>query len=118
MTRRMVLIPVKGDIRLVDVGAGLDGMRREVNAEWIERVKVGEDWALAVDDSGLVLGKPVNERASVLYGIRWHGAPIAGAALLGREGFVGDGVDWVDTDESALAWLTETLKIRERGQVN
>lgn len=117
MSRRMVLIPVEGEARLVEVGPDMNTIKDLIGADWIERVRVGDSWSLAVDDSGLVIGKPVNPRASVLYGIKWHGASIRGDVLLGREGFVADGVDWLDSDEAALAWLSETLEIRERGAV-
>lgn len=114
MARRMLLVPVDGDVSLVDVGTGLDGMRKAIGADWIERVRVGEDWALAVDEEGRLSDKQVNRRASALYGYRYHGTPIMGDVLLGREGFVGDGVDWLDVDESVIQWFTDTLLKRDQ----
>lgn len=71
----------------------------------IERVRVGEDWALAVDEEGRYRENPiVNPVASMLYGTLSHGTPIVGPAVLIKEGFGGDGIDWVDsTPEEMLA---------------
>lgn len=109
----MLRIPVDGDLELVDVGDFRD-MAAKIGAEYVERVRVGEEWSLAVDDSGLILGRAENRRATLLYNYAFTAVypgsptqPICGDVLLGREGFVGDGLDWIDTVEAdATDFLT------------
>jgi hypothetical protein len=100
---KMLFIPIAGEMTMVDC-AGLEGMRQVINPDephmLIERVRVGIDWSLAIDEAGLYHPPVVvNPRASRLYGYEQHGQPIVGNALLAKESFVGGGVDWVDTDE-------------------
>ena len=113
MTRHMLFIPVEGETRMV-VAESFAQMKALIVADTIERVRVGIDWALCVDESGRYTDKPVNPRASILYGVQMHGTPIVGDALLGMEGFVSEGdpmtagVDWIDTsEEQARAFLRE-----------
>ena len=108
--RRMVLIPVEGD--LVEVEApDWQAMAAAIGADLIERVRVDADWSLAV---GLVREggpRPVNRRASLLHGVASHGVPICGDVLIGREGFTGDGVDWLDTPLGDVdAYLSRRLE--------
>lgn len=73
------------------------GMAKAIGAEYIERVRVGENTSIAMDDMGRMLGRPANVRAS-----RMYPGTIAGDALYGIEAFVGDGVDWISATESEL----------------
>jgi hypothetical protein len=107
MTRQMLLIPVEGDVRLVDADTW-QAAAAAIGASYIEAVTVGRDWSMAVDEDGRMIGRPLNPRASQLYGTPRHGQPILGDVLLGREAIVDGGRDWVDTDHrAALAFLTE-----------
>lgn len=63
---------------------------KEINAEYIEIVQTkrmfdffGDTVVMLVDDSGIVLNKPVNLCASFFYGADQHGGIIAGDVLLG-----------------------------------
>lgn len=98
MSRRMLLLPVEGEPRMVEA-PDFRAMAALIGADYIERVRVGAEWALAVDETGSFQRKPINHAASVLYGAQRHAVPIHGDALLGLEDFVEDGVDWIDTDE-------------------
>lgn len=103
----MLLIPVDGSDCKVVRPDGWQEMAALVGGGLVERVRVAEDAALAVDEEGRFRPEPrVNERASLLYGIHRHGVPIVGDALFGVEGMVGEGVEmgvgWVDTDADDL----------------
>lgn len=110
--RHMLLIPTTGDVSLV-VADTLDQMRTLIGADHIERVRVGTDWALAVDADGRLTARyGVNRRASLLYGVEDHGVTILGDVLLGREGMTGTGddmgIDFLDTHGfEALDFLTQ-----------
>lgn len=115
---RMLLIPVKGAPSIVDVGHARK-VKEVLGVDVVERVRVGADWSIAVDESGsLRPDRKVNEVASVAYGVRRHGTLIYGNVLLGKEALTGEGpdmgIDWVDADESEIqACLAEILA--ERG---
>lgn len=107
MTRRMLLIPVEGDVRLVDADTWQKAAAA-IGASYIEAVTVGRSWSMAVDEDGRMTGRDLNPRASVLYGTPRHGHPILGDVLLGREAIVDGGRDWVDTDHgTAIAFLAD-----------
>lgn len=111
--RRALFIPADSEVdspRAVEVGDYHD-MARKIGCTGIERVRVDEDKALVVDGEFRYTTKPINEVASRLYGfgIR-HGDPIMGDCLLMFEGFVDDGVDFLDSDTDALsAWVAEKM---------
>jgi|GEM_PF-3951826 len=94
---RMLLIPVTGPFRFVDV-VDYTGMASHIGAGYIERVGVADGWAMAVDDEGLLRGKLLNTIGFRLYAGR---SPIVGDVLLGAEAWDADGIDWADTTEDA-----------------
>lgn len=85
------------------------GMAAAIGAEYIERVRVGPEEALLVDEEGLLTDKPLNVRASVLYGTRRHGQPIMGDALFGIEEMTVDGADWTNTGAPELSMRLQAL---------
>ena len=98
MTRRMLLIAENGAMNMVDA-PDLDALRVLVRGH-VERVRVGPDWAIAVNEEATLRpGFQPNWIASILYGWHLHGTPILGPAVLGAEGWVDDGIDWLDTSE-------------------
>lgn len=102
MSRAMLLIPVEGPVTETDAPTFTD-MRTRIGCDYLERVRVGDDYSIAVDEDGHAKGLPINARASLLYGTHKHGVPILGDVLLAREAMVGDGIDWVDCDLAELA---------------
>lgn len=97
MTRRMLLIPADGPVTEVNAPT-FEQMRHHLGDAYIERIRIDEEHSLAVDEDGHAKGLPINPRASLLYGTHKHGVPIVGDVLLARDGFVDDGIDWVDSD--------------------
>jgi hypothetical protein len=108
--RRMVLLPVEGDSRMVRAGDDYDDLVRIIGGG-IERVRVAVDMSMCIDGDGIRKGLPINGRASILYGTLRHGSPIVGPALVGVEGFVKDGVDWVD-DPDVVAKVAALFRER------
>jgi len=76
---------VAGNETVVDEESlSIEGLRKILDCQTVEFVALRgeiEAWALAVDEDGRLLQKPVNERASVLRG----GLIVGTAVLLGRE---------------------------------
>lgn len=86
-------------------------MAKMVGGQYIERVRISETMSLAVDDEGLIRGAHVNPRASLMYGIRQHGQPICGPALLGIEEMTPEGVDWTNASADELyAGMREVIE--------
>jgi hypothetical protein len=118
-----VLIPADIEKPLSITGAlGSVQMAKVIGAQYIERVRISETLAMAVDDSGAILRRPVNERASILYGSRWHGNYICGDAILGVEDFVGfragAGIDWVQPINPQALLIRVAGLIAERSKVS
>lgn len=67
-------------------------------------------YLMLVDDCGLLKSLPVNPVASELYGIRIHGCPICGPALIMREDFVDGEPDIVGMTEEDTAELVRKLR--------
>lgn len=108
----MMLIPVSGEPRMVEVTGGYESMGETIGCEYLERVRVAPDWAMVVDEMGGYTDKPVNAIASDLYGAAIHGEVVVGDVLLAREGWVDDGpdsgIDFLDTtEEQAMGFLAE-----------
>jgi hypothetical protein len=90
---KAILIRVSGSLEQIEVEH--DNLASFINADVPERVRVGVDRALVVDDTGVRKGLPVNRRASILYGTPEHGQPILGDALYLGEEMTPEGVDFV-----------------------
>lgn len=103
MTCSMIFIPadVAKGVEYIESMESRD-MGKRIGAGMIERVRVGPNESLAVDEEGLYTSKTLNVRASVLYGTPQHGAPIMGDVLFGIEHQTMDGLDWAETDEVTL----------------
>ncbi|MBR5845473.1 MAG: hypothetical protein IKY65_04360 [Rikenellaceae bacterium] len=67
-------------------------------------------YLMLVDDCGLLKSLPVNPVASELYGIRIHGCPICGPALIMREDLVDGEPDIVGMTEEDTAELVRKLR--------
>lgn len=78
------------------------GMAKAIGADYIERVRVGPEESLAVDEEGLYTDKQVNEVASNLYGTYLHGHPIIGDVLFGIEAMTIEGMDWTGASEAEV----------------
>ena len=67
---------------------------------------------MAVDDCGVLKSLPVNAVASELYGVRVHGCPICGPAVIMREEMVDGEPDIVGLTEDDTAELIRLLRGR------
>lgn len=114
---KMLRMTTSGEVSMVEV-SGWQEMSAAIGSQLIERVRVTEDMAMAVDEEGLLTGREVNVTASVLYGTPKHGAPIVGDVLLGVEGYVpdedGGGVDWIDPPDMGQFMADVSALIAER----
>ena len=67
-------------------------------------------YLMLVDDCGAIKGMPVNRVASELYGIRKHGCPIFGTALIMREALIDNEPDIVGLTNSDCDELIDCMK--------
>jgi hypothetical protein len=118
-----IFVPADNDSPLtITVALAHERMAKRIGAQMIERVRISETLSMAVDESGAIpaLNRPVNWRASILYGVRVHGHPIHGDALVGVEVHVGfganAGIDWVDPVNPAALLIRVASLIAERDQ--
>ena len=65
---------------------------------------------MLVDDCGVLKSLPVNALASELYGVRVHGCPICGPAVIMREDIVDGEPDIVGLTEDDTAELVRILR--------
>ena len=94
----------------------LDSLQKEVGGyiEVVHPKYLPEGLCMVVDDEGRLKGSAINNIASVLYGTPEHGQPIAGNAVILREGFVAGELDFMrldDGDEVGLMLLFSALGI-------
>lgn len=69
---------------------------------------------LVIDDSGRLKDKPVNKLASLIYGIKRHGEPIVGNALLLKEGMFNGEPDLMSLDvEDLLIWQMRLKELQK-----
>lgn len=91
----------------------LDQIRDELDGGFFEIVrlpKLSYKYLMLVDDCGILKGLPVNPLASELYGVRQHGQPIVGTALIMREDYVDGEPDIVGLTAEECSELTGHLK--------
>lgn len=94
----------------------LDSLQKEVGGyiEVVHPKYLPEGLCMVVDDEGRLKGSAINNIASVLYGTPEHGQPIAGNAVILREGSVAGELDFMsldDGDEVGLMLLFSALGI-------
>lgn len=94
----------------------LDSLQKEVGGyiEVVHPKYLPEGLCMVVDDEGRLKGSAINNIASALYGTPEHGQPIAGNAVILREGFVAGERDFAsltEDDETGLMLLLFALGI-------
>lgn len=94
----------------------LDSLQKEVGGyiEVVHPKYLPEGLCMVVDDEGRLKGSAINNIASVIYGTPEHGQPIAGNAVILREGFVAGERDFVsltEDDETGLILMLFALGI-------
>lgn len=96
-----------------DMDSEYDFWRKQIGCRMIEIVQpVGlpEDYCLIADEEGLFRDPLVlSPIASILYGVKEHGNPIVGNALIAKNVFEPDGIDTVPLDESDIGMLVEHI---------
>ena len=94
----------------------LDNLQKEVGGciEVVHPKYLPEGLCMVVDDEGRLKGSAINNIASVIYGTPEHGQPIAGNAVILREGFAAGERDFVsltEDDETGLILMLFALGI-------
>lgn len=108
---RAVLIPADETKNVQVVSAsGPRGLGSLIGADYVERVRCAMtarySVVLVVDETGAVQSprKPYNRRADALYSAG-RGSGIYGDALVAQEGWVGDGMDFIDMPDPNAVML-------------
>lgn len=89
----------------------LDYFYKAIDCETIDVVNTSlKDTCLVVDDEGLFKEKPeINIIASLLYGVRTHGQPIVGKALLTAEISTPDGLECAGFEKTIAEALANAI---------
>lgn len=88
---------------------------------WIEivrPVRLKRPYCMVVNEEGMILGLPINVFGSFLYGTDTHGWPIAGNAVLMKEGYNSDGeLDILGLNEQDIKYLCDMVSTVSSGDI-
>lgn len=83
---------------------------------WIEIVhpkRLEYPYCMVVNEEGVLRKLPINSFGSFLYGTNTHGWPIAGDAVLMKEGYNSDGeLDILGLDEQDIKYLRDMVSTK------
>lgn len=89
------------------IGKAIDGHLEIVRPRCLSHFK----FVMVVDEEGILKQKPLNLKASILYGILDHGQPIVGDVVFMREEMTDEGMDFVDSVPYQLEFLQSLLNL-------
>lgn len=97
-----ILIPVEGDVRVVEHDGTWQSIAKVIGSQYVERVHLGlpDGQMVFVDEEGLVINKPVNPRLTLLYPGISQGIFLHGDGLVVQEAMGPEGLDVVDMPEA------------------
>lgn len=89
---KTIKITTDNQIEVLDIPWTYDMQRKAIEADCTEAVKTRimfdlftDQIVMLVDESGRVKNRPINETASLLYGIQYHGQPICGDVIFAKQ---------------------------------
>ena len=84
-TGKTIRITTDNKVEVLEIPWTLEGHEEAIGADMCEVVHTISDYlplVMLVDECGLLLDKPVNKAASIMYGAERHGACIVGDVIL------------------------------------
>lgn len=82
---KTIRITTDNKIEVLEIPWTLEGHEQAIGANMCEVVWCRSEYApcvMLVDECGLLIDKPINKAASIMYGIEKHGQPIVGDVIL------------------------------------
>lgn len=101
------------EVKTFDTSEDINDVIHAALSSYYEIVRcrsLSHKFLMLVDDCGLLKDLPINDVASELYGVRIHGCPICGPAVIMREDFVDGEPDIVGLDPDDVAEFIHKLR--------
>lgn len=116
-----IVITTNNTMRVQDFSEPAHRSIGDAVGRWIEVVhpkRLEYPYCMVVNEEGVILKLPKNLFGSFLYGTEAHGWPIAGNAVLMKEGYNSDGKpDILGLDDKDIKYLGEMILSKSDGEV-
>lgn len=111
-----IVITTNDEMRVQEFSEPAHKSIGEAVGGWIEivrPVRLKRPYCMIVNEEGVLLNLPINSFGSFLYGTDTHGWPIAGDAVLMKEGYNSDGeLDILGLDERDIKYLRDMVSTK------
>lgn len=116
-----IVITTKNEMRVQEFSEPVHRSIGDAVGGWIEVVhpkRLEYPYCMVVNEEGVLRKLPINSFGSFLYGTDTHGWPIAGDAVLMKEGYNSDGeLDILGLDEQDIKYLCDMVSSVSGGEV-
>lgn len=111
-----IVITTKDEMRVQEFSEPAHKSIGDAVGGWIEIVhpkRLEYPYCMVVNEEGVLRKLPINSFGSFLYGTDTHGWPIAGDAVLMKEGYNSDGeLDILGLDEQDIKYLRDMVSTK------
>nr|DAQ32643.1 MAG TPA: protein of unknown function (DUF3846) [Caudoviricetes sp.] len=111
-----IVITTKNEMRVQEFSEPAHKSIGDAVGGWIEIVhpkRLEYPYCMVVNEEGVLRKLPINSFGSFLYGTDTHGWPIAGDAVLMKEGYNSDGeLDILGLDEQDIKYLRDMVSTK------
>ena len=111
-----IVITTKDEMRVQEFSEPVHRSIGDAVGGWIEVVhpkRLEYPYCMVVNEEGVLRKLPINSFGSFLYGTDTHGWPIAGDAVLMKEGYNSDGeLDILGLDEQDIKYLHDMVSTK------
>lgn len=111
-----IVITTKDEMRVQEFSEPVYRSIGDAVGGWIEVVhpkRLEYPYCMVVNEEGVLRKLPINSFGSFLYGTDTHGWPIAGNAVLMKEGYNSDGeLDILGLDEQDIKYLRDMVSTK------
>lgn len=116
-----IVITTKNEMRVQEFSEPAHKSIGDAVGGWIEIVhpkRLEYPYCMVVNEEGVLRKLPINSFGSFLYGTDTHGWPIAGNAVLMKEGYNSDGeLDILGLDEQDIKYLCDMVSAVSSGEI-
>lgn len=116
-----IVITTKNEMRVQEFSEPAHKSIGDAVGGWIEIVhpkRLEYPYCMVVNEEGVLRKLPINSFGSFLYGTDTHGWPIAGNAVLMKEGYNSDGeLDILGLDEQDIKYLCDMVSAESDGEI-
>lgn len=116
-----IVITTNNEMRVQEFSEPVHRSIGDAVGGWIEVVhpkRLEYPYCMVVNEEGVLRKLPINSFGSFLYGTDTHGWPIAGNAVLMKEGYNSDGeLDILGLDEQDIKYLCDMVSAESDGEI-